>query len=124
MDREKIARIIAETMKFWRGFSPDACLATADALIAEMDDSDKKYAELVDALCSKAWAGRDRHASVLALAKRLSSSQQQLRPLELEDVALAAGYCIRRSGHEGPCNGLPRNDCFLAPSKENRKGRK
>ncbi len=23
-----------------------------------------------------------------------------------------AGYCIRASGHDGPCNGLPRNDCF------------
>ncbi len=31
--------------------------------------------------------------------------------LELRDVALAVGYCIRAKGHDGPCNGLPRNDC-------------
>lgn len=74
-------------------------------------DYKKRYEELVDVLCSKAWLGRERHASVLALAKRLHDSQRTLRPLELEDVALAAGYCIRKSGHEGPCNGLPRNDC-------------
>jgi hypothetical protein len=81
-------------------------------LISERDTLKLQYAELVDALCSKLWLGRKRHTSVVALAKRLHDSQRTLRPLELEDVALAAGYCIRKSGHEGPCNGLPRNDCF------------
>ncbi len=81
-------------------------------LIDERDTLKHDYDELVDALCSKSWLGRQRHASVVALAKRLHDSQLTLRPLELEDVALAAGYCIRKSGHEGPCNGLPRNDCF------------
>lgn len=43
----------------------------------------------------------------------------QKRPLELEDIALAAGYCIRERGHDGPCNGLPRNDCFAGhPGRE------
>jgi hypothetical protein len=74
-------------------------------------DYEKQYNELVDALCSRSWMGRNRHASVVALAKRLHDSQTIIRPLELEDVALAAGYCIRKSGHDGPCNGLPRNDC-------------
>ena len=81
-------------------------------LMTERDAFRGKYGELVDALCSKAWLGRERHSSVVGLAKRLHDSQQTLRPLELEDVALAAGYCIRKSGHDGPCNGLPRNDCF------------
>ena len=54
-------------------------------LMTARDAVSQQYSELVDALCSKA--------------------------LELEDVALAAGYCIRKSGHDGPCNGLPRNDC-------------
>jgi hypothetical protein len=84
-------------------------------------DYKKRYEELVDVLCSKAWLGRERHASVLALAKRLHDSQRTLRPLELEDVALAAGYCIRKSGHEGPCNGLPRNDCHQRATKEEGK---
>jgi hypothetical protein len=76
----------------------------------------REYSELVDALCSKSWMGRNRHDSVVGLAKRLHDSQKVLRPLELEDVALAARYCIRKSGHDGPCNGLPRNDCHGAES--------
>ncbi len=82
--------------------------------MAKTVDFEKQYNELVDALCSRSWLGRNRHASVVALAKRLRDSQLRIRPLELEDVALAAGYCIRASGHDGPCNGLPRNDCFVA----------
>ncbi len=74
-----------------------------------------RYNELVDALCSKAWMGRNRHESVVALAKRMKGRETKIIPLELEDVALAAGYCIRASGHTGPCNGLPRNDCFAVP---------
>lgn len=84
-------------------------------LMAHRDTVCAQYSELIDALCSKSWLGRDRHASVVALAKRLHDSQRTLRPLELEDVALAAGYCIRKSGHDGPCNGLPRNDCHQEP---------
>ena len=80
-------------------------------LMKERDAVRAQYGELVDALCSKSWLGRERHASVVALAKRLQARQRQIIPLELEDVALAAGYCIRKSGHDGPCNGLPRNDC-------------
>lgn len=87
-------------------------------LIMKRDALRKEYSELVDALCSPAWLGRNRHSSVVALAKRLHDSQRQLRPLELEDVALAAGYCIRKSGHNGPCNGLPRNDCFVSNSEK------
>jgi hypothetical protein len=27
-------------------------------------------------------------------------------------------YCIRNSGHDGPCNGLPRKDCLLPKPPE------
>lgn len=68
------------------------------------------YKELVDALCSPAWLGRERHASVVALARRLRDSQQVITPMEAVD--LYAGLCIRTGGHDGPCNGHPRADCF------------
>jgi hypothetical protein len=90
----------------------DSAVSHCAFLLGHITELNAQYQELVDSLCSKSWAGRNRHASVVALAKRLHDSQRTLRPLELEDVALAAGYCIRNSGHDGPCNGLPRNDCF------------
>ena len=34
-----------------------------------------------------------------------------------EDIALAAGYCVRACGHDGPCNGLPRKDCAVHKSR-------
>ena len=34
-----------------------------------------------------------------------------------EDIALAAGYCVRAGGHDGPCNGLPRKDCAVHKSR-------
>lgn len=92
------------------------------ALRKDWEQIKAQYAELVDALCSPAWMGRNRHSSVVALAKRLHDSQTKLRPLELEDIALAAGYCIRKSGHEGSCNGLPRNDCHNAARTKERGG--
>lgn len=93
----------------------DSAVAHCAFLLDHIAELNAKYQELVDALCSKSWQGRNCHASVVGLAKRLHDSQRTLRPLELEDVALAAGYCIRKSGHTGPCNGLPRNDCFQKP---------
>ena len=80
-------------------------------------DFERMYHELVDALCSKSWMGRYRHSSVIGLAKRLRDSQGALHALAPEDIALAAGYCVRAGGHDGPCNGLPRKDCAVHKSR-------
>lgn len=94
----------------------DSAVSHCAFLLNHITELDAKYQELVDALCSKSWMGRNRHSSVVALAKRLHDSQKELRPLDLEDVTLATGYCIRVAGHEGPCNGLPRKDCIAKVS--------
>jgi hypothetical protein len=67
------------------------------------------------ALQHKFWAyhGIDRIALIAALNRAYYEAHGKV---ELEDVALAAGYCIRERGHAGPCNGLPRNECFLSPT--------
>lgn len=82
-----------------------------------MPDYEEQYKELVDALCSPSWIGRERHASVVALAKRLRNSQQFIRALVLDEVHMVATVCVRAVGHDGPCNGLPRADCGTAPLK-------
>ena len=43
-------------------------------LMAERDAARGQYNEVVDALCSKSWLGRERHSSVVGLAKRLHNS--------------------------------------------------
>ena len=90
--------------------------ASAKQVTEERDALRIKYDELVDALCSKSWLGRTRHASVLSLASRLSDSQNHLKPLELERMLLTS-YCYRLTGHDGPCNGLPRTDCLAKETK-------
>lgn len=67
------------------------------------------YKELVDAICSPSWLGRERHASVVSMARRMRDSQQTIRPMGYSEP----GFCIRFSGHDGPCNGHPRTDCAV-----------
>lgn len=86
-------------------------------LVISRETQVQRYWELVDALCSESWQGRNRHDSVVGLAKRLRDSQTKIRPLELNDIAQAVGFCIRPAGHAGPCNGLPRDDCFMSMSE-------
>jgi hypothetical protein len=88
----------------------DSAVSHCAFLLVYVDELEAKYQELVDALCSKSWAGRDRHESVVGLAKRLRDSQKTLHPTELEN-GMPVKYCIRVVGHEGPCNGMPRKDC-------------
>jgi hypothetical protein len=66
-------------------------------------DWERMYLELVDALCSPSWAGRDRHESVIGLARRLHNSQTRLQAMAAE--------CTRVTGHSGPCNGFPQAGC-------------
>ena len=97
-------------------------------------DFEKQYRELVDALCSASWLGRNRHDSVLKLAQRLRDSQLHIIPMQKARVNYTAadgtehsqeveliphGYpklCSRRGRHIGPCNGYPRNTCPGAQS--------
>lgn len=51
-------------------------------------EAEQKYSELVDALCSPSWLGRNRHSSVVALAKRLRDSQDKLFANEREFVPM------------------------------------
>lgn len=37
-------------------------------------------------------------------------------------IARALGYCIRKHGHDGPCNGWPRKDCNRMPGPVNASG--
>ena len=82
-------------------------------LISERDQVRREYAELVDALCSPSWLGRNSHSSVVGLAKRLHDSQRQLYAL---DVTQSPKLCSRKLRHTGPCNGHPRNTCPGAQS--------
>lgn len=61
----------------------------AERLTAAEEDLDvaraeerKRYDELVDALCSPSWLGRNRHESVLGLARRLRNQQLEIRSAE------------------------------------------
>lgn len=79
------------------------------------DDIDykRRYEELVDALCSKSWIGRERHESVVALAERMKNSQTVIKALADNGYApLALRDCTRLSPHDGPCNGFPRKECL------------
>lgn len=69
-------------------------------------DYKRKYEELVDALCSKSWIGRERHESVLSVAKRMKAKESQIVPMYK-----GADVCTRAAGHKSPCNGWPREDC-------------
>lgn len=44
-----------------------------------------RYTELVDALCSKSWARRNDHASVVALAVRLVALQQKIVARDVDE---------------------------------------
>lgn len=48
---------------------------------AEFVRSGSAYAELVDALCSKSWAPRNDHQSVLAVAKKMREHQLKIIPM-------------------------------------------
>lgn len=88
----------------------DSLQREVEALRKDKERLESQYAELVDALCSKSWMGRERHASVVGLAKRLRDSQAEIYPTRATPVG-AVSYCVRKSGHDGPCNGFPRYDC-------------
>jgi hypothetical protein len=77
-------------------------------LIRERDQIRREYAELVDALCSPSWLGRNSHSSVIGLAKRLHDSQQRIYAM---DATPNPKLCSRKGKHTGPCNGYPRNTC-------------
>ncbi len=72
-----------------------------------MLEIEKRYWELVDSLCSPSWLGRNRHASVCALARRLRDAQARIYP-----TAERIARCTRIASHGGPCNGLQREDCI------------
>jgi hypothetical protein len=62
------------------------------------------YRELVDALCSPSWLPRNKHESVVKLAKRLHDSQAKIYPQSQGCTLPPEGwYCTREPGHEGPC---------------------
>ena len=56
-----------------------------DTVTRERDEARAKYSQLVDSLCSKSWLGRDRHESVLGLARRLRDNQAHIYALEKEE---------------------------------------
>lgn len=72
-----------------------------------MDEPNYKqlYEELVEAICSKSWLDRNKHESVLGVARRLRDSQTKI-------YASKPSVCTRTNGHKGPCNGLPRKTCW------------
>ncbi len=68
-----------------------------------MTETEKRYWELVDSLCSPSWPHRNRHALVCALARRFR---------DVHELPTTYGRCTRILSHGGPCNGLPREDCI------------
>lgn len=93
-----------------------------DATKRELEVEQAKVARLaaiahraLNAFCgsAKSWNQMRDEVIVLQAPKSPKTSQQHLPPMELEETELVPGRCVRSSGHDGPCNGLPRKDCLL-----------